>query len=209
MHTQLQVVQTQQVELQARLQASEARAALHCGARRAGRRCAPTETEERQRLSTLHGRGLHTQAHRILRAFGRVSPSSASSCSRLCCSELCSGLRLALQTDAGMVAVRRKVLRQKVSEASLLLWFAQQSRVEPHLRISSSGGGGNPSPKLTQKYRCGKCDECLVGDCGCCASCLDKPKFGGRGFRKQACLMRRCAFVQKCAQFRKLSVTKS
>lgn len=120
-----------------------------------------------------------------------------------------AALRRALQTDAGMVAVRRKVLRQKVSEASLLLWFAQQSRVEPHLRISSSGGAGNPSPKLTQKYRCGKCDECLVGDCGCCASCLDKPKFGGRGFRKQACLMRRCAFVQKCAQFRRLGVTKS
>ena len=50
-----------------------------------------------------------------------------------------------------------------MSEASLLLWFAQQSRVEPHLRISSSGGGGNPSPKLTQKYRCGKCDECKAG----------------------------------------------
>ena len=61
-------------------------------------------------------------------------------------------------------------------------------------------GGGNPSPRLTQKYRCGKCDECLVGDCGYCASCLDKPKFGGPGSRKQACLTRRCVYVEKCAE---------
>ena len=106
-----------------------------------------------------------------------------------------AALRRSLQADAGMVAARRKVLRQKVSEACLLLWFAQQSRVEPHLRVDRGGGGGNPSPKLTQKYRCGKCDECLVGDCGCCVSCLDKPKFGGPGSRKQACLTRRCVNV--------------
>ena len=54
--------------------------ALHCGARRAGRRCAPTETEERQRLSTLHGRGLHAQAHGILLEFGRVCLWNAAFC---------------------------------------------------------------------------------------------------------------------------------
>ena len=54
--------------------------ALHCGARRAGRRCSPTETEERQRLSTLHGRGLHAQAHRILLEFGRVCLWNAAFC---------------------------------------------------------------------------------------------------------------------------------
>ena len=120
-----------------------------------------------------------------------------------------AALRNALHADAGMVAARRKVVRQKVSEASLLLWFAQQSQVEPHKRIKHGGGGGNPSPRLTQKYRCGKCDECLVGDCGCCASCLDKPKFGGRGSRKQACQMRRCSFVQKCAELGKIGVAKT
>ena len=29
-------------------------------------------------------------------------------------------------------------------------------------------------------------------DCGHCAHCLDKPKFGGKGTQKQACVMRRC-----------------
>ena len=71
---------------------------VRCIARRAGRRCAPAETEEQQRLSTLHGRGLHAQAHRILHAHSDVfafgTPPSASSCSLLCYSELCSGVCL-------------------------------------------------------------------------------------------------------------------
>ena len=29
-------------------------------------------------------------------------------------------------------------------------------------------------------------------DCGECKNCLDKPKFGGRGIKKQACLRRSC-----------------
>ncbi len=105
-------------------------------------------------------------------------------------------LILQLREHSGTVASRRKILNQKVNDAGLLLWFARQSREAPRLRR----GGGNPSPRLTQKYRCGKCDECLVGDCGCCASCLDKPRFGGPGSRKQACLTRRCVYVEKCAE---------
>ena len=54
--------------------------ALHCCARRAGMWCAPTETEERQRLSTLHGRGLHAQAHGILLAFRSVCIWNAAFC---------------------------------------------------------------------------------------------------------------------------------
>ena len=41
--------------------------------------------------------------------------------------------------------------------------------------------------------RCGTCPACLRQDCGSCLNCLDKPKFGGRGARKQACLMRLCS----------------
>ena len=32
----------------------------------------------------------------------------------------------------------------------------------------------------------------MRGDCGRCKNCLDKPKFGGRGIKKQACLARTC-----------------
>lgn len=40
--------------------------------------------------------------------------------------------------------------------------------------------------------RCGNCLFCAQKDCGECASCLDKRKFGGEGKRKQACLRRTC-----------------
>ena len=69
----------------------------------------------------------------------------------------------------------RAVSSKKVAEARLLLLLSK-----------------GDAPQRNQKYRCNKCDDCLAGDCGECASCLDKPKFGGRGLRKQACLTRRC-----------------
>ena len=36
-----------------------------------------------------------------------------------------------------------------------------------------------------RRQRCGGCDACLRSDCGACASCADKPAFGGRGLKKQ------------------------
>ena len=72
--------------------------ALHCGARRAGMWCAPTETEERQRLSTLHGRGLHAQAHGILLAFRRVCIWNAAFCFLVFAFVLC-GAVLGLALD--------------------------------------------------------------------------------------------------------------
>uniref|UniRef100_A0ABD2X5D8 DNA (cytosine-5)-methyltransferase n=1 Tax=Trichogramma kaykai TaxID=54128 RepID=A0ABD2X5D8_9HYME len=51
----------------------------------------------------------------------------------------------------------------------------------------------NTSDKLVLKRRrCGTCEACLEVDCGKCASCKDKPRFGGPGTSKQACLKRRC-----------------
>ena len=41
--------------------------------------------------------------------------------------------------------------------------------------------------------RCGECAACNRDDCGSCLNCRDKPRFGGRGARKQACVMRTCA----------------
>ena len=72
----------------------------------------------------------------------------------------------------------RTVSSKKLAEARLLLLLSR-----------------GDAPLKNQKYRCNKCDDCLAGDCGECASCLDKPKFGGRGLRKQACLTRRCVHV--------------
>ena len=37
-----------------------------------------------------------------------------------------------------------------------------------------------------------KCDGCVRPDCGKCKMCLDKPKYGGPGKKKQRCLKRQC-----------------
>lgn len=43
--------------------------------------------------------------------------------------------------------------------------------------------------------RCGMCHECVRQDCGKCSNCLDKPRFGGFGSRKQACSKRKCVYI--------------
>lgn len=46
--------------------------------------------------------------------------------------------------------------------------------------------------KLQKKNNCGGCSTCLRADCGECYFCLDMPKFGGPGTKKQKCLNRTC-----------------
>jgi len=55
--------------------------------------------------------------------------------------------------------------------------------------------GGRParSPgNADRMLRCGECDNCNRQDCSTCPNCLDMPKFGGPGVKKQACINRRC-----------------
>lgn len=40
--------------------------------------------------------------------------------------------------------------------------------------------------------RCGSCVACHAQDCGHCKNCKDKPRFGGPGIKKKACLARIC-----------------
>lgn len=40
--------------------------------------------------------------------------------------------------------------------------------------------------------RCGSCSACRAKDCGTCKNCLDKPRFGGPGIKKKACIARAC-----------------
>lgn len=47
--------------------------------------------------------------------------------------------------------------------------------------------------KRSRSARCSNCAGCTRGDCGYCKNCLDKPKFGGPGIKKQACLQRACS----------------
>lgn len=38
--------------------------------------------------------------------------------------------------------------------------------------------------------RCGECLACTYPDCTKCINCVSKPRFGGSGTRKQACMRR-------------------
>jgi len=101
-----------------------------------------------------------------------------------------ASMRYELHGGAGSLEDQRRRLRKKMSEAGLLLFFARQ-------KTGQFGSRGRSDPAFAQKHRCGKCKDCLVGDCGTCVSCLDKRKFGGRGLRKQGCKMRRCAYARE------------
>ena len=64
------------------------------------------------------------------------------------------------------------------------------------LMMLSKGERSPPPPPKAEKLRCGECINCMLRDCGECGNCLDKPRFGGRGVRKQACSKRRCMGVK-------------
>ena len=81
-------------------------------------------------------------------------------------------------------------------------WEAFWSAVETCMILQ---GGGTPSLASLQMSsakasagragrtnRCGTCAGCVRGDCGACKNCKDKPKFGGKGIKKQACVRRAC-----------------
>ena len=52
---------------------------------------------------------------------------------------------------------------------------------------------GKSTKALRQKHFCGNCLGCArEEDCGECHFCLDKPKFGGPGIKKQKCELRWC-----------------
>jgi len=47
-----------------------------------------------------------------------------------------------------------------------------------------------PVKKLRKPKRCYECDTCKIPDCRKCLFCKDMKKYGGKGFKKQACMMR-------------------
>ncbi len=65
---------------------------------------------------------------------------------------------------------------------------------EPSLAPSAAGVLRRQPVRL---QRCGKCVACKATDCGTCTNCADKPRFGGKGVKKQACIARRCTNLTK------------
>jgi len=71
------------------------------------------------------------------------------------------------------------------------------------------GGSKRPRPATTRTARCGSCAGCMRGDCGDCKNCLDKPKYGGRGIKKQACLRRACLATEMEHEFDEDELTRN
>ena len=64
--------------------------------------------------------------------------------------------------------------------------------MQPCLKIT------NTPEKKTKPKRCNSCLHCMAKDCGECIQCLDKPRYGGRGIRKQGCAQRkRCQIYHR------------
>jgi hypothetical protein len=106
------------------------------------------------------------------------------------------------QEDMKSVAAE---LRRRLKEEKVCGWAPPASPpVDKKLLADARlllllANGGEPqreSAPKTAKLRCGKCVLCLQGECGKCGNCLDKPKYGGRGARKQACSARQCLFAR-------------
>lgn len=60
------------------------------------------------------------------------------------------------------------------------------------LEMSEARSVAKASAQRGRTNRCGGCAGCMRGDCGSCKNCRDKPKFGGKGIKKQACVRRTC-----------------
>mmetsp|Transcript_36123 Transcript_36123/g.83765 ORF Transcript_36123/g.83765 Transcript_36123/m.83765 type:complete len:245 (-) Transcript_36123:531-1265(-) len=52
--------------------------------------------------------------------------------------------------------------------------------------------------KSNRQIRCARCRACTASDCGACPNCMDMPKFGGPGHKKQACTKRKCLQLTPC-----------
>ena len=46
-----------------------------------------------------------------------------------------------------------------------------------------------------KRSRCGTCMGCKAADCKVCPMCLDKPKYGRPGKKKQCCVKRKCSGI--------------
>jgi len=57
-----------------------------------------------------------------------------------------------------------------------------------------------PKGKAGRVNRCGACSACRSKDCGTCKNCLDKPRYGGPGVKKKACISRVCKNTQTAAR---------
>lgn len=86
-------------------------------------------------------------------------------------------------------------------QAKVLMQAARPAPARRPLSPQAMVGGGvskgreqemAPKGRNQRSNRCGTCAACRAQDCGRCKNCKDKPRFGGPGIKKKACLARIC-----------------
>ena len=85
-----------------------------------------------------------------------------------------------------------RVLPHDPSCAPTALAHGSQSQDADAKMVPAPADDRISSGKRARLARCGTCVGCTRGDCGECKNCKDKPKYGGPGIKKQACLQRAC-----------------
>lgn len=86
---------------------------------------------------------------------------------------------------------RLQSLKSKVSK-TITEKYSDKREVQKERKKNRTDYVYGGSSKAKKVRRCGECEGCTRDDCGKCIGCLDKPKFGGKNTRKQACTMRKC-----------------
>lgn len=94
-------------------------------------------------------------------------------------------------------AAARSLQREAASSAAAALLPAPASAAAaPGARTDIPGDPGAflgpPSARRAARRPCNDCDGCLRPDCGGCAPCRDKPKFGGVNRLRRRCVARVC-----------------
>ena len=94
------------------------------------------------------------------------------------------------EAEAEQDCVRCKPSRALMNDAILLM---RLSGAPEHACLVGSRAFVN----YQRTVRCGTCKGCLRENCGECSNCLDKPRFGGKGLRKRACVQRSCVWSSR------------
>jgi hypothetical protein len=131
-------------------------------------------------------------------AFPALTPASAGSAGTGCSTPLSPGSSNLLMTAAeSCIALSLAAGRANMyasaeddDEDGYAAFHAAQRWGGPSFLVGAPRKGGGM--KRPRSVRCGKCDGCERDDCGTCKNCVDKPKFGGIGQRKQGCIRKLC-----------------
>lgn len=107
------------------------------------------------------------------------------------------------RTEPERNIVKTKVLSRKqiddntndiLAAVNLMMTLDKMQKEHTDSKFVKSKISKRAIKKRQRGSRCGECYPCLVEDCNECKNCLDKPRNGGEGMRKQGCFQKKCIY---------------